>query len=70
MVALALNTKGQCPACRIKPLVYKRRSFKFCHRCSRAFNINTGEQIENWAYRIIDGEMRHVNSRGEAYPNG
>lgn len=33
--AFSLNEKGQCPSCRIKPLVYKRPPRKFCHRCDR-----------------------------------
>jgi len=47
-----LNKKGQCPVCKIKPLVYKRNSKYFCHRCDRAYELSSGIQIENWAYEI------------------
>ena len=48
-----LNDKGQCPACKRKPLVYKRDYMKFCARCHRSFNIETGEQIENWGWKRV-----------------
>ena len=48
-----LNEKGQCPICKRKPTVYKRDQKKFCTHCDRAFNIETGEQIQNFAYRKI-----------------
>lgn len=47
---MKLNKKGQCPVCLIKPLVYKRKSQYFCHRCDRAYNIDTLKQVGNWAY--------------------
>jgi hypothetical protein len=52
---MKLNEKGQC--CGRKPLLYKRPMgeilgpHKFCFRCDRAFDVETGEQIENWAYK-------------------
>lgn len=55
---MKLNEKGQCPVCRIKPLEYKRAQGpghprqKFCHRCSRSFDFDTGEQQGNWAWRV------------------
>lgn len=45
-----LDENGRCPACLVKPLVYKREPHKFCWRCDRAFNLETGEQIANWAW--------------------
>jgi transposase-like protein len=48
-----LNEKGQCPVCMRKPLVYKRDHVKFCARCNRNFNIETGEQVENWGWRQV-----------------
>jgi hypothetical protein len=48
-----LNEKGQCPVCEKKPLVYKRDRMKFCARCDRSFNIETGEQIGNWAWKQV-----------------
>ena len=57
-----LNEKDQCPICKKKPLVYKRDHMKFCGRCHRAFNIETGEQIENWFWKQVSPdsfECRH-----------
>lgn len=45
-----LNEKGQCPMCKIKPLVYKRESKKFCWRCDREYSLDTGQQVKNFAY--------------------
>ena len=56
---MAINPKGQC--CGRKPLDYKRganttlqRPFLFCDRCGRAYDRQTKEQIENWAWRKTD----------------
>jgi hypothetical protein len=49
--SVRLNEKGQCPACKKKPLVYKRNKQKFCARCDRSFDIVTGEQVDNWAWQ-------------------
>ncbi len=43
-----LNAKGRC--CGRKPIEYKRDPHLFCTRCSRAFDVNTKEQIPNWAF--------------------
>jgi len=48
-----LNEKGQCPICKRKPLVYKRRHKKFCTGCMRDFDLETGEQIENLAWAQV-----------------
>lgn len=48
-----LDDKGRC--CGRKPIVYKRRSLKFCPRCDRAYHILSGLQIGNWAWREVDG---------------
>jgi hypothetical protein len=50
-----LNEKGQCPVCEKKPRVYK--GDKFCPRCSRWFDIETGEQVPNWAYQQSSAGM-------------
>jgi len=56
-----LDEKGRC--CGRKPLVYKRRqgllnpSGLFCCRCDRHFDPETGEQIENFAWILKDGEF-------------
>lgn len=49
-----LNEKGQCPPCKKKPLTYKRQGMRFCTRCCREYDIDTGWQIDNWAW--VDGE--------------
>ena len=43
-----LDEKGRC--CGRKPIVYKRPPHKFCFRCDRSYSLETGEQIENWAW--------------------
>lgn len=55
--AFSLNEKGQCPSCRIKPLVYKRPPRKFCHRCDRTYSLETGVQQQNLAWRTMDGGL-------------
>lgn len=62
---LKINPKGQCPNCKIKPLVYKREPHLFCHRCCASFNPDTGEQIENWAFRAVDGGFRRRTEETE-----
>jgi hypothetical protein len=52
-----LNEKGQCPVCKRKPTIYKRDRRKFCTGCDRAFDIETGEQIQNFAYQKIAPHM-------------
>jgi hypothetical protein len=56
---MKLTDKGQCPVCLIKPLRYKRDGGQhYCHRCCRAFNLETGQQIPNWAWLLsADGEF-------------
>ena len=57
--AAKLDDKGRC--CGRKPLVYKRfPAHKFCSRCDRAYDLNTGEQISNWAWKEnLLGEFVH-----------
>jgi hypothetical protein len=57
MTPLKLDEQGRCPHCLVKPLVYKRNHQKFCHRCDRAFDIHTGEQVDNWAWRKVSDEF-------------
>lgn len=50
-----LDDKGRC--CGRKPIHYKGRyapggPHKYCSRCDRAFDIDTGEQINNWAWKV------------------
>lgn len=50
---LNLTESGQCPACKLKPIVYKRRGMRFCTRCAREFDINTGKQIASHSWRLV-----------------
>ena len=59
---MRLDEKGRC--CGRKPVVYKRQGHRFCDRCCRNFDIITGYQIENWAWKVIDGEWTRVDSFG------
>lgn len=61
-----INAKGLCPHCLIKPLSYKRPVHLFCRRCDRAFNVDTGEQIPNWAWSSPDGNLTFLPT----YPKG
>jgi len=55
-----LDGRGRC--CKIKPLVYKRPPItgeppqRYCWRCDRAYDLDTGAQIPNWAWMQI-GEV-------------
>lgn len=49
--ALTINGKGQCPNCLVKPLPYRREGNWFCMRCCRSYDMKTGEQLTNWAWR-------------------
>ncbi|MCP5006496.1 MAG: hypothetical protein GY941_21540 [Planctomycetes bacterium] len=52
-----LDEKGRC--CGRKPLHYKgggwcsppEAPMLFCFRCDRAYDVNTGRQKENWAFK-------------------
>ena len=56
-----LDDVGRCGCCKRKPLVYKRTRDPrhpmghFCSRCDRAYSLESGTQIENWAWHAIDG---------------
>lgn len=63
---MRLDDKGRCPECRRKPLHYKRDGGPhfFCPRCDRAFHDETHEQIPNWAWNLVDGEL-HAKYRAK-----
>lgn len=56
---MKLDAKGRC--CGRKPIDYKgsrgspEKPHKFCFRCDRAYHRETGEQIENWAFKKCPG---------------
>jgi hypothetical protein len=56
-MARQLNENGQCPDCMKRPLVYKREQMKFCARCHRQFDIVSGKQVDNWAWKQITPGM-------------
>jgi hypothetical protein len=51
--ARKIDPKGRCHG--RKPIRYKRNGgpHLFCIRCNRAYNVDTGEQIPNWAYTEV-----------------
>lgn len=53
MSAHRLDEKGRC--CGRKPIPYTgggmEKRQRFCDRCYRAYHFDTGEQIENWAWK-------------------
>lgn len=64
--AQKLNERGQC--CGRKPLLYKTKvdqhakaPHKYCTRCNAAYDVDTGKQIDNWAYREVGTDGQFVN---------
>ena len=71
---MGLDEKGRC--CGRKPLHYRStrnnlpghrpQPSKFCDRCDRAFDPDTGHQVENWAWKPDRaGVFRKINWRGK-----
>lgn len=61
MQLLKLNEKGQCPKCLKKPIPYKgvhAERQKFCARCDRSYDFDTGVQRANWAYNAEGVRVR------------
>ena len=56
------NYGGRC--CGRKPITYKRDGIKFCPRCDREFDLTTGEQKENVAWKKDRGVFVRVESGG------
>lgn len=51
---MKLTEKGQCPICKVKPLVYKRPTMHyFCIRCDREYGAD-GKFQPNWAWSAPD----------------
>ena len=69
-----LDEVGRCECCRRKPLVYKRTRDPryprghFCSSCDRAYSLETGDQIENWAWRAVDGGFQSTAKRPTSNP--
>ena len=49
-----LDDKGRC--CGRKPIRYKRSGRLFCSRCDREYLIETGEQVESFAWKRVSGD--------------
>lgn len=47
--AKRLDEKGRC--CGRKPMIYKMRQMRYCPRCDRSYDLDTGEQIESWSWK-------------------
>jgi len=60
--AAQLGADDRC--CGRKPMTYKREPHRFCPRCNRAYSLETGKQIPNWAWPRSDGGYipRHPGS--------
>ena len=69
-----LDEVGRCECCRRKPLVYKRTRDPryprghFCSSCDRAYSLETGDQIENWAWRAVDDGFQSTAKRPTSNP--
>lgn len=70
---MRLDDKGRC--CGRKPMEYRSRwstdtgPHKYCPRCDRAYDLDTGEQIPNWAYRRLpSGEFERQTNKQESAP--
>ena len=50
-----LDEKGRC--CGRKPVRYIKYHRLFCWRCDREYSIETGEQLESFAWKLVDGEF-------------
>ena len=66
-----LDAKGRC--CGKKPIQYKSSwstsdgPHKYCPRCDRAYDLKTGAQIDNWAWRQSYGKwVRKTNKQESA----
>ncbi len=64
---MKLDDKGRC--CGRKPLTYRGKNttstgpHRFCFRCDRAYDLEENEQIENWAWKLENGEWKCQTSR-------
>ena len=58
MSEIRLNESGQCPFCKKKPLVYKRKLHYFCARWDGNYDLITGRFKENWAWSE-DNKCKH-----------
>lgn len=63
---MRLTENGKCPVDLVKPLTYKRDGIYYCTRCSRTFDIDTGEWRQNSAWikpYTLQGSAAVVASR-------
>jgi len=55
---LEINDKGQCPICKIQPLVYKRLKLYYCHRCGRNYGLEDGVMMESSEWTLDNKRKR------------
>lgn len=54
------------PCCGRKPLIYMRERHQFCTRCDRAYDLDTEQQVPNWAWKHWGGQWRPTYPNSEA----
>jgi hypothetical protein len=52
VLAWRIGDRGRC--CGKKPIIYKRDGYLFCCRCNRSYDLETGRQISNFFYVVLD----------------
>lgn len=58
--------KRASKCCGVKPLIYTRERHQFCHRCCRAYDLETETQLQNWSWRLEpDGNFRATDPDDE-----
>lgn len=50
--------KRAAPCCGRKPLVYMREGHEYCTRCNRAYALEGGHQVNNWAWKHWGDQWR------------
>ena len=67
-----IDDKGRC--CGRNPLIYYKDKnstggpHRYCPRCDRAYALDTGKQIRNWAWYQHDGKWYCSTSRASEHP--
>lgn len=57
--------------CGRKPLEYRRPPHLFCTRCAREYDVESGDQQPNWAWKLsADGDWMRVLPVGRTTEKG